>query len=181
MAALALAALFLAMIGGSEATWCVCKPEMVDTALQKTLDYACGAGADCNPILQNGACYSPNTVRSHCSYATNSYYQRKGQAQGACDFTGTATLTTTDPSYSGCTYPATQSAAGSSSTPSTSAPGTSTPTSFTPSTGGLGGLGPSTGISSDTNHGGLVLEPGIGALLFAATGTCMALLSRAKL
>ncbi|XP_042402147.1 PLASMODESMATA CALLOSE-BINDING PROTEIN 3-like isoform X2 [Zingiber officinale] len=108
MAAHAVAALFLAMIGGSEATWCVCKPEMGDTALQKTLDYACGAGADCNPILQNGACYSPNTVRSHCSYATNSYYQRKGQAQGACDFSGTATLTTTDPSYSSCTYPATQ-------------------------------------------------------------------------
>ncbi|KAK8923710.1 Glucan endo-1,3-beta-glucosidase-like protein 3 [Platanthera zijinensis] len=66
-------------------------------ALQKTIDYACGAGADCGPILQNGACYNPNTVLTHCSYAANSYYQRKGQAQGACDFSGTATLTTTDP------------------------------------------------------------------------------------
>ncbi|XP_074575697.1 PLASMODESMATA CALLOSE-BINDING PROTEIN 2-like [Curcuma longa] len=177
MAALALAALLLTWIGGSEAAWCVCKPEIGDAALQKTLDYACGAGADCNPILQNGACYSPNTVRVHCSYATNSYYQRKGQAQGACDFSGTATLTTTDPSYSGCSYPATQSAAGSSSTPSTSTPGISSPTSFTPSTGGLGGLGPSTGISSDTNHGAVLLKPGAVSLLFAAAGTCIALLS----
>lgn len=84
----------------ADAAWCVCKPEMADAALQKTLDYACGAGADCTPILQNGACYNPNTVRAHCSYAANSYYQRKGQAQGACDFSGTATLTTTDPSKS---------------------------------------------------------------------------------
>lgn len=71
---------------------------MADVALQKTLDYACGAGADCIPIHQNGVCWNPNTVRAHCSYAANGYFQRKGQAQGACDFSGTATLTTTDPS-----------------------------------------------------------------------------------
>ncbi|THU75001.1 hypothetical protein C4D60_Mb04t39320 [Musa balbisiana] len=101
MAALAFAVLMLAMIGGSEAAWCICKPDLGDTALQKTLDYACGAGADCTPILQNGACYSPNTVKDHCSYAVNSYYQRKGQTQQACDFSSTATLTTTDPRLSG--------------------------------------------------------------------------------
>ncbi|RRT71493.1 hypothetical protein B296_00010481 [Ensete ventricosum] len=67
------------------------------TVLQKTLDYACGAGADCTPILQNGACYNPNTVLAHCSYAANSYYQRKGQTQDACDFAATATLSSTDP------------------------------------------------------------------------------------
>ncbi|RWW86715.1 hypothetical protein BHE74_00004490 [Ensete ventricosum] len=87
---------------------------MSDAALQKTLDYACGAGADCSPILQNGACYNPNTVKAHCSYAANSYYQRKGQAQGACDFSATAAVTTTDPSKSmnalnppspGCHFP----------------------------------------------------------------------------
>ncbi|KAK8943692.1 Glucan endo-1,3-beta-glucosidase-like protein 3 [Platanthera guangdongensis] len=79
------------------AAWCVCRQDASIPALQKTIDYACGAGADCGPILQNGACYNPNTVLTHCSYAANSYYQRKGQAQGACDFSGTATLTTTDP------------------------------------------------------------------------------------
>ncbi|KAI9111662.1 hypothetical protein K1719_017352 [Acacia pycnantha] len=48
-----------------------------DQALQKALDYACQAGADCTPILQNGACYNPNSVKDHCSYAVNSYFQKK--------------------------------------------------------------------------------------------------------
>lgn len=80
------------------AQWCTCKTGLSDQALQKTLDYACGAGADCTPILQNGACFQPNTVRDHCTYAANSYFQRKGQAAGTCDFSGTCSVTTTDPS-----------------------------------------------------------------------------------
>lgn len=82
------------------ATWCVCRSDLSDTVLQKTLDYACGAGADCTPIVQNGVCYQPNTVKAHCSYAANSYFQRKGQAQGTCDFANTAMVSTTDPSKS---------------------------------------------------------------------------------
>ncbi|KAI4326595.1 hypothetical protein MLD38_031892 [Melastoma candidum] len=63
--------------------WCVCKGGLGDAFLQKALDYACSAGTDCGPMKQTGACYSPNTVRAHWSYAVNSYvYQRKGQAQG---------------------------------------------------------------------------------------------------
>lgn len=81
-----------------DATWCVCRSDVSNAAQQKTLDYACGAGADCNPILQNGACFNPNTVLAHCSYAANSYFQKKGQAQGSCDFTGSALTTQTDPS-----------------------------------------------------------------------------------
>ena len=80
------------------ANWCVCKDGLSDAVLQKTLDYACGAGADCGPIHQNGGCYNPNTVRAHCSYAVNSYFQKKGQAQGTCDFAGTASVATSDPS-----------------------------------------------------------------------------------
>lgn len=80
------------------ATWCVCKGGLSDAVLQKTLDYACGAGADCGPTKQNGACYAPNTVRAHCSYAVNSFFQKKGQAQGTCDFAGTAAISTSDPS-----------------------------------------------------------------------------------
>lgn len=80
--------------------WCVCKDGLSDAVLQKSLDYACGAGADCNPIHLKGSCFNPDTVKAHCSYAVNSYFQRKGQAQGSCDFSGTATVTTTDPSNS---------------------------------------------------------------------------------
>lgn len=87
--------LVLCCVGGA---WCVCKDGVGDTTLQKALDYACGAGADCSPIRQNAACFNPNTVRAHCSYAVNSYFQKKGQAQGSCDFSGLATISTTDPS-----------------------------------------------------------------------------------
>ncbi|KAF7827979.1 Plasmodesmata callose-binding protein 3 [Senna tora] len=89
--------LLSALIGHSSGLYCVCKDGVGDQALQKTLDYACGAGADCTPILQNGACYNPNTVKDHCNYAVNSYFQRKGQAQGSCDFSGTATTSQTAP------------------------------------------------------------------------------------
>lgn len=99
----------------SEGGWCVCRADVADTTLQKTLDYACGGGADCKPTLLNGACYSPNTVRAHCSYAVNSFYQRSGQNPQACVFSGTAAVSPTDPSANGCIYPATQSAAGTSS------------------------------------------------------------------
>lgn len=66
--------------------------------LQTGLDYACGAGADCAPIHLGGSCFLPNTVQGHASYAYNSYYQKAGYASGACDFSGTATLTISDPS-----------------------------------------------------------------------------------
>jgi hypothetical protein len=77
-------------------------------AIQKTLDYACGAGADCLPIHQKGACYEPDTVTSHCSYAANSFFQKNGQQAQACDFSGTATITSKDPSKQ--SFPSTQSA-----------------------------------------------------------------------
>lgn len=80
------------------ATYCLCKDGLSDAALQKSLDYACGAGADCTQILQSGACFQPNTVKDHCSYAVNSYYQKKGQAVGSCDFSGTATTSANPPS-----------------------------------------------------------------------------------
>ncbi|KAK3035934.1 hypothetical protein RJ639_031357 [Escallonia herrerae] len=99
--------LFLAMTGHSSAAYCVCNTGLSDSVLQKDIDYACGAGADCSPIMQNGACYSPNTVKDHCNYAVNSYFQRKGQANGTCDFSGTATQTQTPPTSqtSTCVYP----------------------------------------------------------------------------
>ncbi|KAK7411346.1 hypothetical protein VNO78_02779 [Psophocarpus tetragonolobus] len=155
MALFALALVLLLAFNGSSATWCVCK-EGSDTILQKTLDYACGAGADCNPLHQNGPCFQPNTVRAHCNYAVNSYFQRNGQAQGSCDFAGTATVTASDPSTTGCSYPASASTAGTAgSTGTTSSPYSSTPGVLG---GGIGsGMGPSgVGTNTDDSHG--VLE-----------------------
>ena len=80
------------------ALYCLCKDGVSDQTLQKAIDYACGSGADCTPILQNGACYQPNTVKDHCNYAVNSYYQRKGNAPGTCDFAGAATTNANPPS-----------------------------------------------------------------------------------
>ena len=81
-----------------DGAWCVCRSDLGDSALQKTLDYACGAGADCKSILQNAPCFAPDTVRAHCSYAVNSFYQRNNQNAQACVFSGTAVLSSTDPS-----------------------------------------------------------------------------------
>lgn len=173
------AALILALAGHSSATWCVCKDGVGDTTLQKTLDYACGAGADCNPIHQNAACYNPNTLKAHCNYAVNSFFQKKGQSQGSCDFAGTASVTTSDPSTTGCVYPASASSTSTSTSPVSTTPSSTTPTTTTPSTtvtpstttpvGGspyvttpTGVLGPTgTGINTDVSEGGLMLHPTI--------------------
>ncbi|XP_037427557.1 PLASMODESMATA CALLOSE-BINDING PROTEIN 2-like [Triticum dicoccoides] len=89
-------------------SWCVCKPELPAAALQKTLD--------CAPLLPGGQCHSgTDTVATRCSYAANSYYHNaKANGGGAtCDFGGTATLTSTDPSSGTCRYPATAASASS--------------------------------------------------------------------
>ncbi|KAG6390017.1 hypothetical protein SASPL_151495 [Salvia splendens] len=155
MAAFLLIPLLLSIAGHSSALWCVCKDGLTDPVLQKALDYACGAGADCNPIHQNGPCFQPNTVKAHCSYAANSYFQKNRQQPTACDFAGAATVASSDPSISGCSYPATASA---STTPTM---GTTTPVSGTtgntpgmtnPNSGVLGNpvLGPS-GMNPNTD------------------------------
>ncbi|EER97492.1 hypothetical protein BDA96_02G383300 [Sorghum bicolor] len=170
--------------------WCVCRQDATQAALQKTIDYACGSGADCNSIHENGACYNPNTVPAHCSWAANSYYQNNKAKGATCDFTGTATLTTSDPSSSGCSYPTSASAAGTM-TPTTGGTMGGTPGTFTPGTGtgttgtgmgtgtatgttGFGGLGPGTNAGMDTAAAAGLLLPTAGlatalaALLFSA-------------
>ncbi|KAK1384218.1 PLASMODESMATA CALLOSE-BINDING PROTEIN 3 [Heracleum sosnowskyi] len=160
-----LMALVLAMsVGHSSATWCVCKPGLSETVLQKSIDYACGNGADCTLIHQGGGCYNPNTVPGHCNYAVNSYFQRKGQASGSCDFGGAAVISTSDPSVAGCVYPSSASAATTTNTPKSSmTPVGGSPYMTTPSNGVLGGvnsLGPS-GVGTNTDDsaaGGLKLK-----------------------
>lgn len=186
MAALVLVVLILAMAGHSSGNWCACK-DGNEVVLQKALDYACGAGADCTPIHQNGACFNPNTVKAHCNYAVNSYYQRKGQATGSCDFAGAATVTATDPSTTGCVYPATASSTPVTTTPTTGTPrtpsttipvGGASPYGTTPTTGVLGGvgtgLGPSgVGINTDDSHGGILLLKSSSMLSSLATLLCL--------
>ncbi|XP_028763474.1 PLASMODESMATA CALLOSE-BINDING PROTEIN 3-like [Neltuma alba] len=197
MASLLLLALALvAFTPLSSGNWCVCK-DGSDQVLQKTLDYACGAGADCNPIRPSGPCFQPNTVRAHCNYAVNSYFQRKSQSSGACDFAGTATLTASNPGTSGCVYPSSSTNAGSGSptaaTPSTgSSSSTATssgmPSSSTTSTAtpygtapgvfggiGSGSLGPSgAGMNSDDSHSGLrLVETCIYSCISAVLFSCI--------
>ncbi|KAK9105194.1 hypothetical protein Scep_022038 [Stephania cephalantha] len=154
----------LIMADQSDATYCVCRSDVSDTVLQKTLDYACGAGADCTQIIQNGPCYQPNTVRAHCSYAVNSYFQRKGQVQGSCIFSNTAMTTESDPSTgNGCVYPSSPSTSTGNNTllpPSIpSPPGIGT----TPPLGGGTGTSPTGGGTGTTPLGG-------GGLVFLMCG-----------
>ncbi|MCE3050169.1 hypothetical protein HAX54_046584 [Datura stramonium] len=86
------------------AVWCVAKPTVPADLIQQALDYACGSGAGCDAIQPNGACYQPATLLSHASYAFNSYWQKKKQGGGTCDFGGTAMLVTVDPSYDHCRF-----------------------------------------------------------------------------
>ncbi|XP_059651576.1 PLASMODESMATA CALLOSE-BINDING PROTEIN 3-like [Cornus florida] len=138
------------------ATWCVSRSEASDVALQTAMDYACGAGADCTPIQSSGLCFLPNTVQAHASYAFNSFYQRKAQAPGACDFSGTATVARTDPSYGSCDYPSSLSTAGGSPTTPTTTPTVNappTPGGATTPLYGTGGLTPGFGpVIPDGNN-----------------------------
>lgn len=80
-------------------TFCVAKNGADGKMLQAALDWACGPGrVDCSDLLQGQQCYEPDNVFSHATYAFNFYYQLMGRSPGSCDFTGVATITTTDPS-----------------------------------------------------------------------------------
>ncbi|KAK4380439.1 hypothetical protein RND71_002301 [Anisodus tanguticus] len=151
---------FLAITGYSSASYCICKAGVDEKILQENIDYACGSGADCTPIHQNGACYNPDTIKDHCNYAVNSYYQRKGASGASCDFKGSATLTSTAPAStgSGCVYQSTAGNTGGNTTPTT-APGTANPstggtgtgTTTVPGTNPVFGLGPSGMTNTDMN------------------------------
>ncbi|KAJ6744394.1 BETA-13 GLUCANASE [Salix purpurea] len=90
-------------LGGT--SWCVAHSGVSQIDLQNALDWACGLGmADCKPIQQGGACFDPDTLVSHASYAFNNYYQQNGNSDIACNFGGTATLSNIDPSHGKCNF-----------------------------------------------------------------------------
>ncbi|XP_075518470.1 PLASMODESMATA CALLOSE-BINDING PROTEIN 2-like [Primulina tabacum] len=169
--------LLLAMADHSDAAYCLCSSGG-DSAFQKNIDYACGAGADCSAILQNGACFNPNTAKDHCNYAVNSYYQRKGQISGSCDFAGTASVSPTAPNVaSGCVYPSSPS--GGSTTPTTNPTFGGTPNSSTGgnTTGAMPGSTFTPGIGLAPSGFGFGSPDGSSARLPRVTATIFMLLS----
>ncbi|KAL9240109.1 hypothetical protein vseg_014367 [Gypsophila vaccaria] len=157
-----------------EGVWCVARSDASDAALQSGLDYACAAGADCTPLQQTGLCFLPNTLQAHASYAYNSFFQRNNMASGACEFSGTATLAKTDPSYGACVYPSSPSSAGSitstttGTTPTTNPYGTTPPYSTTSPFGSTPPLTPSSS-SSGILGGGSSINPNMGPPIATTT------------
>ncbi|XP_021812419.1 major pollen allergen Ole e 10-like [Prunus avium] len=88
-------------------TWCVALPGVSQVDLQNALDWACGLGmANCKAIQEGGACYEPDTLLSHASFAFNDYYQQNGNSDIACNFGGTAAVTKYNPSHGKCVFDA---------------------------------------------------------------------------
>ncbi|RWV88052.1 hypothetical protein BHE74_00018329 [Ensete ventricosum] len=84
---------------GDSSGWCVATAGASLVELQNNIDYACGSGgADCGAIQNGGACFDPDTLLAHASYAMNAYYQAAGRHDFNCYFGGTGVLTSTDPS-----------------------------------------------------------------------------------
>ncbi|XP_008783928.2 PLASMODESMATA CALLOSE-BINDING PROTEIN 5 [Phoenix dactylifera] len=143
--------------------WCVAKNNAEDAALQAALDWACGqGGADCRPIQEGGACYEPQDIQSHASFAFNDYFVHNGFSSSACDFSGTAALSSLNPSHGRCIFPSSSSTRNGNFSGST--------------TGSIAGLGPA---GTDISGGHLLLvktmQPSSMAifaiLMVAATGT----------
>ncbi|XP_004244387.1 glucan endo-1,3-beta-glucosidase 2-like isoform X2 [Solanum lycopersicum] len=89
----------------SNQTYCVAKEGADAKMLQAGLDWACGTGkVNCAPLMQGGPCYDPDNVAAHATYAFDAYYHMMGKAPGTCDFTGVATITTTNPSHGTCLF-----------------------------------------------------------------------------
>ncbi|XP_031116207.1 glucan endo-1,3-beta-glucosidase-like [Ipomoea triloba] len=89
---------------GRTGKFCTPKAGATDAQLQANINYVCSQGVDCRPIQPGGACFNPNTVRSHAAYIMNTFYQTKGRQPFQCDFSGTAAITSANPSHGSCKY-----------------------------------------------------------------------------
>ncbi|KAL6554475.1 hypothetical protein OROMI_020148 [Orobanche minor] len=85
--------------------WCIAGEQTPDHELQVGLDWACGGGgANCSKIQVGQACFLPNNVRAHASYAFNNYFQKLKHRGATCYFNGAAIITDLDPSQQSCHY-----------------------------------------------------------------------------
>ncbi|XP_072971257.1 glucan endo-1,3-beta-glucosidase 2-like isoform X2 [Typha angustifolia] len=86
-------------------TYCIARDGADEKMLQAALDWACGPGkVDCSVLMQGQACYDPDSVEAHASYAFNAYYHGMGMGSGTCYFNGVAAITTTNPSHDSCIF-----------------------------------------------------------------------------
>lgn len=105
-------------------TWCVASPSAGLEDLQDALDWACGPGlTDCSGIQPGGPCYLENNLVSVASFAFNTYYQANGDSPIACNFGGTAMITTSNPSYGTCQFQTSGNTNENSSSPALPNPG----------------------------------------------------------
>ncbi|KAH6781009.1 Carbohydrate-binding X8 domain superfamily protein [Perilla frutescens var. hirtella] len=103
--ALLLVMIFSQKSDGVVEEWCIADEQSPDSELQVALDWACGiGGANCSKIQVGQACFKPNTVRAHASYAFNNYYQKFKRRGGSCYFRASAYTTALNPSYGSCNY-----------------------------------------------------------------------------
>ena len=77
--------------------WCVVRTNADVNAVQAALNWAC-AQINCAPTYVGGTCFIPNTIWAHSSWAFNAYYNSMNGAPDACNFSGTAYVTSNDPS-----------------------------------------------------------------------------------
>ncbi|XP_073149218.1 glucan endo-1,3-beta-glucosidase-like [Henckelia pumila] len=78
--------------------WCVIQTGAPPPKMQGFIDYSCGVN-DCKLIQPGAACFNPNNLYDHSSFALNQEYRRTG----ICN-RDIGTKTTVDPSYGNCRY-----------------------------------------------------------------------------
>ncbi|TKY68681.1 glucan endo-1,3-beta-glucosidase A6 [Spatholobus suberectus] len=86
--------------------WCVVAEEANVTVVAAAISYACSQGnGTCDPIQPGKACFKPDSIMGHASYAFSAYWAQFRRVGGTCYFNGLATQTAKDPSYGSCKFP----------------------------------------------------------------------------